>query len=305
MSSTSSTTTTTLPVAVAGTPLLRARVAPLAPGAAVLTPVTPGSTAWSRMVPIAFQSFGSGPDLLLIEGQDATVSWWYPLLLSDLARHYRVTVFDLPGVGYSGHPTGPLALDWLADMTAGFSLTIGQSDPVVVGWGLGGEIALALAERHPRVASSLVLVDTSCGGPEATPPGAAVTRLLALPGATPEALSTLLFPATASGLLERLIWWKSLFAGTTDWMTAGAIAAEASLQATIWTSRALVDGLSRVTVPVLVVSGDDDIVFPPENAHLLADGLRHATLEIFPGSGYGALIQDEAEFVQAVESFTG
>jgi pimeloyl-ACP methyl ester carboxylesterase len=257
------------------------------------------------MVPIAFQSFGSGPDLLLIEGQDGTLAWWYPSLLSGLASHYRVTVFDLPGVGYSGHPKGPLTLGWLADMTAGFSLTIGQSDPVVVGWGLGGEIALALAERHPHFVPSLVLLDTSCGGPEATPPGAAVTRLLALPGATPTALSTLLFPATTAGLQERVLWWKSLFVGTTDWMTARAISAEAALQAAIWTSRALAEGFSRVKVPVLVVSGDDDVVFPSENAHLLVAGLKHATLETLPGSGYGALIQDEPEFVAAVEAFTG
>ena len=59
------------------------------------------------MVPIAYQSFGSGPDLLLIVGQDGTLSWWDPALLKDLSSHYSVTVFDLPAAGYSGAATRP------------------------------------------------------------------------------------------------------------------------------------------------------------------------------------------------------
>ena len=58
--------------------MFRARVAALPPGDVVLPAVSEGSGAWSRMVPIAYQTFGSGPDLLLISGQDGTMSWWDP-----------------------------------------------------------------------------------------------------------------------------------------------------------------------------------------------------------------------------------
>ena len=171
---TSSTTTTTTPVGVIGTSIERARVAALAPGALELPTISEGSAAWLRMVPVAYRSFGSGPDLLLISGQDGTLTWWGQTLLSDLSGHYRVTVFDLPGAGYSASPTAPLSVAWLADMTAGFALTVGLSDPIVLGWGLGGQVALCLAERHPGFASSLVLVDTSAGGPKAVKPSADV-----------------------------------------------------------------------------------------------------------------------------------
>ena len=100
VSTTSTTsTTTTLPEAVPGTSFLRARVAALAPGANAPDDLTPSSAAWLKMVPIAYQTLGSGPDLLLIAGQDATMSWWDPSLLSDLSSHFRVTLFDLPGAG--------------------------------------------------------------------------------------------------------------------------------------------------------------------------------------------------------------
>ncbi len=303
--STTTTTTTTLPVAVPGTSFLRARVAALPRGAAGLPAVAPASAAWMKMVPIAYQSLGSGPDLLLIAGQDGTMSWWDPSLLADLSSHYRVTMFDLPGAGYSGAPTAPVSLAWLADMTAGFALTVGLSRPVVLGWGLGGEIALCLAERHQGLASSLILVDTSAGGPGAIPPTKGVVRLLGEPGATPLQLSKLLFPATSAGLQERVLWQNSLFAGTTDWLTSRSIKWQASLQASLWRSSLLAAGLPRVTTPALVVSGSDDAVFPAEDASLLGAGLPHATVLLLPGSGYGAITQDEPAFVAAVEKFTG
>jgi pimeloyl-ACP methyl ester carboxylesterase len=304
--STTTSTTTTLPVPVqaGGTSIVRVRVAALPPGASVLPAISPASAAWLRMVPIAFRTFGSGPDLLLVAGQDGSLSWWDSTLLSDLSLQYRVTVFDLPGAGYSGAATAPLSLGWLADMTAGFALSVGLSHPIVLGWGLGGEIALSLAERHPGLASSLVLVDTSGGGAAATQPSRGVAGLLALPGATPLALSELLFPPTTFGLHKRLLWQNSLLQGTPDWLTERTIQAEARLQAAIWKRSPLTAGLSRVTIPALVVSGTNDVVFPPENAYLLDSELPHVKLRMFIDAGYGAITQDEPAFVTALEKFT-
>lgn len=302
--STTTTTTTTQPVGVLGTEFVRARVAPLKPGEVVLPPVSEGSAAWLKMVPIAYRSFGSGPDLLLISGQDGTLSWWGQTLLSDLSGHYRVTVFDLPGAGYSGSATARLSLAWLADMTAGFSLTVGLVDPIVVGWGLGGQVALSLVERHPGLASGLVLVDTAAGGRDAVVPSPDVVRLLSEPSATPLALSTVLFPPTLAGLAERLSWPATLFGGPPDWMTAQSVEAEAALQATVWKTASLRAELAKFTIPTLVVCGADDVVFPPSNSASLASEIPHATLVSFPDAGYGAIIQDEPQFVAAVERFT-
>jgi pimeloyl-ACP methyl ester carboxylesterase len=257
------------------------------------------------MVPIAYRTLGSGPDLLLVAGQDASLSWWGQNLVSDLSGHFRVTVFDLPGAGYSGPVAGPLSLTWLADMTGGLAASIGLSRPIVLGWGLGGQIALSLAERHPGLVSSLILVDTSAGGAASVRPSMDVVSRLAQPGASPVALATLLFPPTPVGLANRSTWRSSLFTGTTDWLTAHAIEEEAALQAEAWRSSALAQGLKRVTVPVLVVSGADDVVFPAPDASVLAGDLAHVTQVTFSRAGYGAIVQDEPGFVADVDSFAG
>jgi pimeloyl-ACP methyl ester carboxylesterase len=131
-----------------------------------------------------------------------------------------------------------------------------------------------------------------------------VAGLLALPGATPLALSELLFPPTTFGLHKRLLWQNSLLQGTPDWLTERTIQAEARLQAAIWKRSPLTAGLSRVTIPALVVSGTNDVVFPPENAYLLDSELPHVKLRMFIDAGYGAITQDEPAFVTALEKFT-
>lgn len=315
--STSTTTSTTLPYvtdlqgtakggAYAGLGLVhRVSVSALAPGTSTLPEAAPGSAAYLSRVPVAYRSFGAGPNLVLVNGQDASMASWQLSLVEELASHYRVTLFDLPGTGYSGAPTDPLTVAWLADLTAGLLVSLQLTKPVVLGWGLGGEVALALAERHEALVASLVLADTASGGPAAVPPKAAVSVLLATPGLTPAQLSAAWFPNDPAGQVARLAWLQALFGGSSDWLTEASIVAEGALQSAAWADPSLTSGLASVTVPVLVVTGSDDLVFPPANSRRLAASLSNARLVVLPDAGYAAIFEDGGEFATALENFTG
>ncbi len=77
-------------------------VAAVPDGATTAPLPTPGTASYPSIDRIAFRHFGSGPDLLLITGEDASMASWPAPFLAALAQHYRVTIFDLPGTGYSG-----------------------------------------------------------------------------------------------------------------------------------------------------------------------------------------------------------
>jgi hypothetical protein len=65
-------------------------------------------------VRIGYRQFGSGPDLILVTGDTAAMSLWTVDLLSELARHFRVTIFDNRGVASTrgrGWFTGPVPVD--------------------------------------------------------------------------------------------------------------------------------------------------------------------------------------------------
>ena len=173
------TTTTTLPepLAVANSgvggpfnavgPVYRVAVARL--GRNRIAPRLSKGMFATDTVLVAYRQFGSGPDLLLISGEHSTMTSWDPKFLLDLAAHFTVTEFDFPDVGYSAPDRRYTSVAALADDAAGLIWALGLGRPTVLGWGLGGEVALSLVERHPGLIWRLVLADATPGGGRGDP----------------------------------------------------------------------------------------------------------------------------------------
>ena len=52
-------------------------------------------------IQIHYQTKGSGPDVILLHGVTSSLALWYGGVLTELAKHYRVTAYDLRGHGLS------------------------------------------------------------------------------------------------------------------------------------------------------------------------------------------------------------
>ncbi len=102
---------------------------------------------------------GDGPPVLLLHGPGGNATHWMEVI-PDLARTHRMIAPDLPGQGESWL-TDDGALDvervvaWLRELIE----TTCPSPPVVVGYALGGAIAMRFAAEHGDRLSRLVLVD--------------------------------------------------------------------------------------------------------------------------------------------------
>ena len=171
--------------------------------------------------------------------------------------------------------------------------------PTVLGWGLGGEVALALAERHQNLASRLILVDTTAGGLPSEETKVAV-QLLGDESATMVELARILFPATDPG--AGMSWLGRLAQLTPDDIVATAIHGEATAEARYLRSTAIADGLSAITIPSLIVVGADDAAFPESDSVALSHELKGSSLLVLPSTGYASLFQDEVQFFQDVVS---
>lgn len=95
-------------------------------------------------------------DVVLIHG------WGLHAIVFDdivpaLLERFRVTVVDLPGMGQSPLPNDDYTLDFLADQV----LAIMPEQAHLLGWSLGGLVALAMAEKAPQRVQSVVTVATS------------------------------------------------------------------------------------------------------------------------------------------------
>ena len=111
-------------------------------------------------VSIAYQQMGEGPDLVLVHGLAASRAFWFLHYAVPLSRHFRVTLFDLRGHGYSGVPqSGYDAVTMSKDLAALID-HLGIESCVLIGHSYGGGVALEYAGRHPRRVSQLAIMDT-------------------------------------------------------------------------------------------------------------------------------------------------
>lgn len=99
---------------------------------------------------------GQGPDLVLLHGWALHGGMWGPWL-DELATHARLHLVDLPGHGHS--PWSP-NLAGLADLAQSVENIVPEGASLV-GWSLGGMIALELARQRPRRPGALVLLATT------------------------------------------------------------------------------------------------------------------------------------------------
>lgn len=108
---------------------------------------------------------GTGPDVVLIHGAGGNLRDFTFSLVDRLARDYRVTAFDRPGLGYTGRTRPGLSRPFNAEaespqaqaaLLAAAAQRIGLSEPVVLGHSFGGAVAMAWGLDHP--AAALVIV---------------------------------------------------------------------------------------------------------------------------------------------------
>ncbi|MEV6513240.1 alpha/beta hydrolase [Streptomyces sp. NPDC051642] len=254
-------------------------------------------------IKIGYRQFGSGPDLIMVMGDTGTMSDWTVDLLSRLGRHYRVTIFDNRGVGYTTDDTSvPDTIPLMADDTVGLIKALGLRHPALLGWSMGGEIGLTVAALHPGAISALVSTGGDLGGSRAvnTPP--AVAKELNSPRTTGPQMMDLLFPADATAARTAYIEQLGLIppekvGNETLLRQYQAGQAYESFEGT-W------DKLPDSTIPMLITNGSLDKITPPKNASIITQRAKHAELVMFPDAGHAMLVQDSGRFVSLVTRFT-
>ncbi len=111
----------------------------------------------SSIAALHVESVGDGPPLVLLHGWALHAGLFAPIVPA-LARQHRVHAVDLPGHGRSD-PLQPWTLGAVVDA---LERRFAKADAVsVLGWSLGGAVALAWARRVPSRIARLVLVTTT------------------------------------------------------------------------------------------------------------------------------------------------
>lgn len=258
-------------------------------------------------IDIYYRETGAGQPLVFVPGLGGTVESW-DAQIRHFASRYRVISLDNRGSGRSSKPRGPYSMDQMAADLAALLDAIGVREPIrLVGASMGGVLAQCFIRHYPSRVSQLVLVCTgvSAGDPRVTFPSLNVIQRMLFPGVTAEQRLRTMFG----------IFYHPSYLDAHPEMYAEAIelyerigmqpehATHAQLKAA-QDVRPYYKWLADIAVPVLVMHGEDDQVWPVKNAHTLMKGLSaqaeagRAELALFPGAGH-VLFQEQPDAFNA------
>jgi 2-hydroxy-6-oxonona-2,4-dienedioate hydrolase/2-succinyl-6-hydroxy-2,4-cyclohexadiene-1-carboxylate synthase len=109
---------------------------------------------------IHYVQTGRGPELVLIHGIASNLGQWQLGILPALVEHFRLTMYDLRGHGYSDMPvSGYTPAHMLGDFS-GLMDHLHIERASIVGHSYGGLVALCYAVRHPERVDKLIIADT-------------------------------------------------------------------------------------------------------------------------------------------------
>ncbi len=117
--------------------------------------VSTGEYADVNGVKLYFESHGSGSPLILLHGGLGSGEMFGPILPA-LAAHHRVILVDLQGHGRTADIDRPIDVRLMADDIAALIDHLELDKPDLVGYSLGGGVALQTAVKYPGKVGRLV-----------------------------------------------------------------------------------------------------------------------------------------------------
>ena len=282
----------------------------------MLSPMASNVTAPTRFLDTgehtyAYRRFGrgEGPPLLLLQHFTGTLDNWDPAVTDPLATRHDVILFENAGVGRSSG-VAPDTIGAMAGHMLSFLGGLGVDRCDVLGYSLGGMVALQVAQDRPKVFRRMVIVGSAPRG------GHDVMHLekpsLAVHLRDPDlkgyaVLQKLFFtPSKASQAAGAAFIDRLMLRRSDREPISGQDIAQAQMAAFREWNQPRGERfaeLKTIGQPTLVVNGVGDEMIPVENSYTLGEKLPNAVLLTFPDSGHGSLFQYPAAFTDHVAAF--
>lgn len=251
---------------------------------------------------IYYEMHGEGDPLILIMGLRRNAEWWYRQI-PDLSKNFKLLIFDNRGAGRSDKPKIDYSIRLFADDTAELMKSLDIAKAHVLGVSMGGYVAQELAINYPEMVRSLVLGCTGAGGQSAVMMSSdRLKKFTDIDGLSPEEILKKdmdiyfsdQFVKEHPEEIKKFIEISLRYYQPPD-------AFERQFAACL--KHDTLHRLGRITVPTLIMSGDDDFLVPPENSRILKNLIPHAKLIFLEGKRHCFFIEEAERFNQEVVSF--
>jgi 3-oxoadipate enol-lactonase len=250
---------------------------------------------------VAVEEEGEGPAVVCVHGLGGSSNTFTPLMPA-LARH-RVIRVDLPGSGRSQRVEGALSIEGYVETLLSVCARLGVTRAHWLGHSMGTIVVQHIAALHPKLVASVALF-----GPLIEPPEAARTTMKARAAKAREGVAgmheitqTLLNAAISADTRQRVP--LAVAYVRESLMRQDGDAYARSCEALAGAQAAVVD---RIEAPVLLVTGDEDGVAPPQAVRAIAERLRSARntrVVVLPRCGHWTPVERPEECQRELRDF--
>ncbi len=242
---------------------------------------------------------GSGEALLCIHGLGGSSNTWTAVLAA--LEGFTVIRPDLPGSARSPLPAQPLSIEGYVEALDQMLQELGVSSVHIAAHSLGTIVAQHFAVRFPAKVKSLALFGPLVAPPEAARPNIMARAALARSGGLPamqEIADAIVKAATSK---ETKAEQPAVLALVRENIMRQSPEGYAqSCEALAAAQSALIEGIS---VPVLLVTGDQDGVAPAANVTLMKERISNSRMAVFEGCGHWTTLEKPQACIQELQSF--
>jgi 3-oxoadipate enol-lactonase len=250
-------------------------------------------------IEIHYQEAGSGFPLILIHGLNGDLTGWV-LVFPEFSRYYRTLALDVRGHGGTSKPDRPYSIQGFAEDLDEFMTQLKIPKAHLLGLSMGGAIAQQFALDHPERVRSLVLVSTFSHVDEQAQ--RAFTRLR-------QSLEEGGYPAFFDEVVRLAFTPQYLAAnpGPLAELKRKRIAVNSPAAIGRATDACLAfnlkDEIAKISIPTLIVSGEEDIFTPVHLAEQIHRSIRGSEWKILKGVGHNLYLEKSSQLAQVVLEF--
>jgi pimeloyl-ACP methyl ester carboxylesterase len=250
-----------------------------------------------------YEDRGSGPRTIVFAHGLLWSGRMFDAQVAAFSDRYRCVTFDHRGQGQSELAPSGYDMDTLMEDAAALIQSLGCAPCHFAGLSMGGFIAMRLGARRPELLRSLILLETSADPETADNArryklGARLTRALGTRLGAPQVMATMFgrtFMTDPARAEERAEWQSRLAANRRVGVHRATLA--------VADRKGIYDEIAYITLPTLVIVGDEDVATPPALAKRIAHRIPGAQLVTIPRAGHTSPVEQPAAVNAAIGRF--
>jgi pimeloyl-ACP methyl ester carboxylesterase len=241
---------------------------------------------------------GKGPWLVLVHGAWTNHKWWR-FIIPTLSRHFRILCFDLRGHGKSTKLQTPYSVKGFASDLDAIMSYFEIDECVLIGWSLGGCIAMQYCIDAPKKVKALVLIST-----RSKKDFKMMLEILLF-----KYLARLHVVSFEEQIIKRfhMMFLPKTPTKIVDWATQELLRASKDffLIADSFLNWKLSGELRDIKIPSLIITGDKDALVPKKFSAKIQKELPSGKLVVLKNCSHVAILDRSKETCKAIQEFLG